>query len=558
MMPADASWRLLSLLWQASWQGALFVAAVGLMCLVLRVPAPYRALLWFLAGVKFLGGFLWLLVFGHGVPVSVSLPASLLPVSRAAVMNENPAVLLNVSLCLLWATGALLCGVLVVIRARSTYHALSRSEPHTGATISGILSDLSWRIGISPGQVPAVCVATEEAHGPQVTLMGSKCVVVLPATLVPPSATALNENDLRFVIAHELAHIRRGDLWAGLLFTAVQVLFFFHPCAVWAKREWEAAREESCDLSALRVCAQGGRDSTAQYGALLLRLGSGATVDSVGSARIAASPFAALRRRLTHLNRHQTQDRGRFSRASLLFALLLLAALIVPLEFRWITSSIESIPRAVTSRPVNPKKSTPAVAVISPTVSRTFSRKATIVASSPRVNTNRPRALTMASTRQRVRVTVSKPTLPRVFAATLAKPVVSAKAMSAPPILSEPLLVADDTRSGPAESVLVPAPVPVVPDASPDVANAPLLQTATDGFAGSGAVSTSRPYDALNARTSAPSPDVKTASRTGYAVPTSENSAPLSGTIPSTLPSPAPASSESTPRELDFPRPPQQ
>jgi beta-lactamase regulating signal transducer with metallopeptidase domain len=34
---------------------------------------------------------------------------------------------------------------------------------------------------------------------------------------------------LRSVLLHELAHIRRGDLWINLLQTLLQIAYLYHP-----------------------------------------------------------------------------------------------------------------------------------------------------------------------------------------------------------------------------------------------------------------------------------------------------------------------------------------
>jgi hypothetical protein len=41
----------------------------------------------------------------------------------------------------------------------------------------------------------------------------------------------LTPNESSMALAHELAHLRRGDLWLGWLPAIAQRLFFFHPLA---------------------------------------------------------------------------------------------------------------------------------------------------------------------------------------------------------------------------------------------------------------------------------------------------------------------------------------
>jgi RND family efflux transporter MFP subunit len=49
------------------------------------------------------------------------------------------------------------------------------------------------------------------------------------------------------VLAHELAHLRRGDHWVRRLEAAVLGLYWWNPIAWWARREVERAEEQCCD-----------------------------------------------------------------------------------------------------------------------------------------------------------------------------------------------------------------------------------------------------------------------------------------------------------------------
>jgi beta-lactamase regulating signal transducer with metallopeptidase domain/sporulation protein YlmC with PRC-barrel domain len=76
-----------------------------------------------------------------------------------------------------------------------------------------------------------------------------------PVILLPVSAlSGLNELQLRAVIAHELAHIRRLDAFVNLFQVAVETLLFYHPAVWWVSKRIRAERENCCDDVALAVC----------------------------------------------------------------------------------------------------------------------------------------------------------------------------------------------------------------------------------------------------------------------------------------------------------------
>ncbi len=89
-------------------------------------------------------------------------------------------------------------------------------------------------------------------------------VIVFPALFVE----TFSEEEWRMALAHEMAHIRRHDLWLALIPLFSQTLFFFFPLIWRACREWGVAREATCDAAALRVTAA----SPLQYGQMLLKI----------------------------------------------------------------------------------------------------------------------------------------------------------------------------------------------------------------------------------------------------------------------------------------------
>jgi len=77
-------------------------------------------------------------------------------------------------------------------------------------------------------------------------------LVVLPASWI----TDVPAEVLEAVVAHELAHIRRHDLWVNLLQRFVETILFFHPCVWWVSRQIRAERELCCDAEAVAATGQ--------------------------------------------------------------------------------------------------------------------------------------------------------------------------------------------------------------------------------------------------------------------------------------------------------------
>ncbi len=74
--------------------------------------------------------------------------------------------------------------------------------------------------------------------------------ILLPVTAI----TGLSESQLRAILAHELAHIRRHDYLVNLLQTAIETVLFYHPAVWWAGKQMRIEREHCCDDIAVAVC----------------------------------------------------------------------------------------------------------------------------------------------------------------------------------------------------------------------------------------------------------------------------------------------------------------
>src|SRR5262249_15073288 len=60
---------------------------------------------------------------------------------------------------------------------------------------------------------------------------------VRPLILIPAAwATEMPLDMLEAVIAHELAHLARGDLWVNLIQRIVETVLFYHPAVWWLSR----------------------------------------------------------------------------------------------------------------------------------------------------------------------------------------------------------------------------------------------------------------------------------------------------------------------------------
>ena len=88
-------------------------------------------------------------------------------------------------------------------------------------------------------------------------------LVVVPRQLVDD----LDPQQLRSIVAHELAHFLRRDHWTNVFVFMVKVLLWWNPVVWWADREQRAAQELCCDAIAIDRC----NSSRRGYATILLK-----------------------------------------------------------------------------------------------------------------------------------------------------------------------------------------------------------------------------------------------------------------------------------------------
>ncbi len=89
-----------------------------------------------------------------------------------------------------------------------------------------------------------------------------------PAILLPEDAATWSMTELRHVLWHELAHIRRHDVASNWGLALVRVLHWWNPMFWWAQRSWLSERELACDALVLRHLDD---SNPSEYGKTILR-----------------------------------------------------------------------------------------------------------------------------------------------------------------------------------------------------------------------------------------------------------------------------------------------
>ena len=109
-------------------------------------------------------------------------------------------------------------------------------------------------------RLPAI-VFSKDAKAPAVYGM-FRPVLLLPASYLD----SLSREDAEHVLLHELAHLKRGDLWLHGLCLLLQIVYWFNPLLIWTRRQMKHVREICCDLTIANIL----KEKTMKYRETLL------------------------------------------------------------------------------------------------------------------------------------------------------------------------------------------------------------------------------------------------------------------------------------------------
>ena len=273
---------------RACWLGgAAILLAWAVTRFVPRLPATARMWLWRLAYLKLLIALIW------AAPIelpllpavarldkpraaqvaSIESPAASATIKHTGDGGPSPGPALSHQLAddaapsiatwffAAWLAGVAACSMAIARNWLAMRRLCRLARPTTDPWLTGLVTVLCRRMHASSEPRVLICDAPII---PQ--LVGvARPTILLPAALLTRDGA---EADLRMILAHELAHWRRRDLWWNWLPALAHGLFFFHP-AVWlANRQWRLAQEIACDEAAIRLA----RVRTAEYGRTLLNV----------------------------------------------------------------------------------------------------------------------------------------------------------------------------------------------------------------------------------------------------------------------------------------------
>ncbi|UCE49973.1 MAG: M48 family metalloprotease, partial [Phycisphaerales bacterium] len=139
---------------------------------------------------------------------------------------------------LLWLGGISAFSVLVLLRIRFVRRLIAQSTPAEDRLIE-TLNLCHRNLGITRRIQLRLSIVTPSP---------AACGLLKPTILMPATPAAkLSPERLRAILIHELAHIKRGDLWINSAQTLLQIIYFYNPLLWVANAVVRRVREQAVD-----------------------------------------------------------------------------------------------------------------------------------------------------------------------------------------------------------------------------------------------------------------------------------------------------------------------
>ncbi len=228
----------------------------------------------------------------HGISTTISDGGQSLSTLQEWLGGAAMPILIGV-----WLAGALLTLGLSFWRHRTFMQTVHREAVSVSPHLQMRAARISQSVGLR--RMPLIA-SSFISSGPLVAGL-IRPVVMVPAWF----ETDYDETQQSAALAHELMHVRRGDLWALQISEIFVACLWFNPLAHMARNAFRTDQESACDADVLRI----GATTPHAYGATLIKAARPARQERLVFA--ASLPLAhALKERLRRMT-HPVPSRNR-------------------------------------------------------------------------------------------------------------------------------------------------------------------------------------------------------------------------------------------------------
>ena len=195
--------------------------------------------------------------------VAIEKQATPKPATLANIQKESKPRLASLRrvLPVLWLAGAIVIGAYLLVSNFALWRIVKRDSPLVKQAMLELFEECKAQMGV---QSLVVVVPSSQIRSP--ALFG----FIRPRLLLPSEMLEkASHEEMRYVFLHELAHLKRRDIYLGWLTSLLQVLHWFNPLVWFAFYRMRADRELACDAL---VLARTQKEESQEYGQAIVSL----------------------------------------------------------------------------------------------------------------------------------------------------------------------------------------------------------------------------------------------------------------------------------------------
>ena len=161
----------------------------------------------------------------------------------------------------IWLAGAMMIAVYLFISNFFLWRIVRRERPLLDQRTLELFEECKERIGVQTlvGLIPSAQIKSPALFG-----------FIRPRLLLPMEMLEeASQEEMQYIFLHELAHLKRHDIYLGWLTSLLQILHWFNPLVWLAFYRMRADRELSCDALVLSCT---GKEESQEYGRAIVGL----------------------------------------------------------------------------------------------------------------------------------------------------------------------------------------------------------------------------------------------------------------------------------------------
>jgi len=188
-------------------------------------------------------------VISAEIPYAQPPEINLQPTTQAApAVLSLPPLTWGAVAFLLWLAGVSVISLLVIRRIKFVRQLIAQSTS-VEARLAKMLNQCRREVGVRRDIQLRLSTGTPSP---------AVCGLFKPTILMPAALPdKLSTDKLRAVLIHELAHIKRGDLWINSAQTVLQIIYFYNPLVWLANAVVRRTREQAVDEMVLVALGAG-------------------------------------------------------------------------------------------------------------------------------------------------------------------------------------------------------------------------------------------------------------------------------------------------------------